>query len=490
MKTEMNYPELPTMPTWPDPLEADRADHTGLRRRMLTGTWYADIYDELERHISGARQVAWGDPDMSSNIFRETTKALTALYQRPPTVENPEAMEGSTKGFLGNDGILARAGLWAIMKRVQFFTIGLRECFLRVDISGGKISYRIVTPDVVTAQASPHDPQVPIMIKEMRLRYNELTKKKEWTLDHLDISDPENPIYEVLLIQNQNGIETYMDATDQFLGGSMSGANYPYRDMDGVPFLPYSIYHAELTGQLFDPFYNAELVKGSLSATIFYTYFAHIMRDCAHPQRYIFNARLSGISSTDGKTPNTAHIDSDPASIMVFEPVAEVGEGQTPGQFGQFQPGGDVEKTLTAVTTYERRLATLAGINPADVQKMSGDPRSGYAIAISRSSLREAQAEYTPSFRLGDLATIEITAKLCNRYIDTKYPESGYEINYYELPLSPEEQKAMREDINNKIDRGLMSAIQAVMVMYPNYDRDDAERYLRQVQLDNLKLQM
>ena len=50
---------------------------------------------------------------------------------------------------------------------------------------------------------------------------------------------------------------------------------------------------------------------------------------------------------------------------------------------------------------------------------------------------------------------------------------------------SPEEMKAEREDRNNLLARGLLSKIQAVMEMYPDYDRDDAIAYLEQVRRDN-----
>jgi hypothetical protein len=452
---------------------------------MLEGNWYNDLEEELSFQVEEGRLEAWGDPDMSSNIFKETTKTLCALYIKPPTVTNPIAMEGSTEGFLGNQGVVAKSGLWAMMKRVQFYVIGLRECFLRVDIVNEKLSYRIVTPDMVVAYGSMEDPQIPVTIREQRLRKNPDSKELEWTIDYLDISNPEYPIYQIQKVEKQGDKEVYVDMTMTYLKKDVSGENYPYRGVDNVPFLPYSLYHAEFTGCLFDPYYNQELVKGSLSAAVLYTYFLHLSRDCAYPQRYAFNAIPSGITTTDGKTPNTAHVPSDPSSIMLFESMSEPGEGNLPPQFGNYQPGGDVEKTIGAITTYERRLATLAGINPADVQKMSGDPRSGYAIAISRSSLREAQAEYTPSFRKADLNTLEITAKMSNRFTGTAYPETGYEICYYELPKSPEELRAEREDINDKLEQGLISKIQAVMMLNPDYDRNNAIKYLEQVEKDN-----
>ena len=481
----MHDNEMLTKPTWKNIAEADRAEHTALRHRMLTGTWYQDLIDSINAHVSVERQESWGNPDMSSNIFKETTKTLCALYIKPPVVTNPAAAD-QTQGFLGNSGALSQSGLWGLMKRVQFFTIGEREQFLRVDFSAEtqRISYRIISPSMVSAMGAPNDPQTPIKIKEFRLRMNPEKGKLEWTYDYLDISNPEYPEYKVYSC-GANDEDKKQDSTLLYMGADMSGENYPYIDSQGNPFLPYSLYHAELTGELFDTWYNAELVRGSLTSACLYTYFVHLMRDCAFPQRWVFNAVLASLVSGDGQSPNVAVIDSDPASILPFMPINEAGEGQTQAQFGQWQAGGDVEKTLEAITTFERRLATLAGINPADVQKMSGDPRSGYAIAISRSSLREAQAQYSPSFRIADTTTIEITAKMLNAFTGTNYPETGYQIKYYELPKSPEEMKAEREDRNDLLARGLLSKIQAVMEMYPDYDRDDAIAYLEQVRRDN-----
>tara|TARA_R110000772_G_scaffold41539_2_gene96718 strand:+ start:870 stop:2339 length:1470 start_codon:yes stop_codon:yes gene_type:complete len=473
----------PTKPIWQNPNEAIRCEHSALRYRMLKGIWEQDLLDALDRHVSSTRQEAWGDPDMSSNIFKETTKTLSALYMRPPIVTNPQAADSQTTGFLGTSGVLAESGLWARMKRVQFLTIGMRECFLRVDYSQGKLSHRIVSPDMVSALASSVDPETPICIKEMRLRKNPITKDYEWTIDLLDISNPEMPLYKVLRIEGNDALENLEDVSDIYLGGDLSGDAYPYRDRDDAPYLPYVLYHAELTGDLFDAYYNQELIRGSLNASVAYTFYFHVLRDCSYPQRYAFGAIPAGIVASNGESPQAATIETDPASILVFQSIRE--DGAIQPQFGQYEAGGDVESMLSAITTYERRLASLAGINPADAQKMAGDPRSGYAISISRSSLREAQAEYTPSFRIADLETISISAKMLNRFDGANYPETEYQIDYYELPQSPEELKAEREERNDLMDKSLMSSVQAIMRMFPDYDREDAITYLNQVKRDN-----
>jgi len=478
--------QLPPMPINHNPMTQRRIEHSALRRRLLTGEWLQDLIDAIANHIPESRQAAWGIPDMSSNIFKAATEALCGLYVEPPSIAVNESYEGQSESLLGRGGLINRAGLWPLMQRVQYFTIGMRECFLRVDITddGSDLLYRIVTTDMIDAEASPGDPSRPIEIKETRLRYCDQCDKYEWTIDYLSIENPDYPEYKIYTI-NASG-EKDEEVTEKYLGQDMSGDNYPYRDRDGVPFLPYSLYHAEIHGKLFDSFTLREVVEGSLSSSVLYTYFLHLARDCSHPQRYILGATLAGLDTFDNNLDSRRQaIASDPASILVFAPDPDLQPGQQV-QIGQFQAGGDVTKMLESITVYERRLAAYMGINPSDVQRMSGDPRSGAAIAISRSSLREAQRKFAPSFRRGDIETIEISAKVSNRFLGTDYPESGYRIEYLAIPLSPQEQKEQRENILSLLNAGLISKVDAIKVLHPDLDELDARKMLLRIQQDNL----
>ena len=423
---------------------------------------------------------------MSSNIFKAATQALCGLYMEPPSIGVNESYEGQNDGLIGRGGLINVAGLWPLMQRVQFYTLGLRETFLRVDITddGKNLLYRIVTPEMVEAMASAGDPSRPHTIKEMRLRFCEDSQKHEWTIDHLSIEDRENPVYEVYTV-TPNG-EMDKNVSEKYLGGSMSGVAYPYRDSNGAPFLPYSLYHAEIHGGLFDPYNGREVVEGALNSSVLYTYWVHLCRDCAHPQRWLLGAGLAGTDVFDNNLESRrAAIATDPASILVFSPDPDLQPGQNP-QIGQFQAGGDVGEMLEAVTIYERRLATYAGINAADVQKMSGDPRSGYAIAISRSSLREAQRKFAPSFRRGDVETLEISAKIANRYLGTSFNEDGYRVEYHPIPLSPQESKEQRENMLALLGSGLISKVDAIKILHPDLDDIDAKKMLLKIQQENL----
>ena len=368
--------QIPAMPMQPNQATQRRIEHSGLRRRMLCGQWLQDLIDEISQHIPESRQAAWGVPDMSSNIFKASVDALCGLYVEPPTISVTETAGQSAEGIVGREGLVNTAGLWSMMQKVQCYTLGMNECFIRVDMTddGQGLLYRIVTVDMVDAEASAGDPSRPHTIKEMRLRFCHECNKHEWTVDHLSIKDPQNPIYEIYTV-NQNG-ERADDVTQKYLGQAQSGAAYPYRDSAGDPFLPYSLYHSEIHGHLFDAFANREVVMGALNAAVLYTYFLHLCRDCSHPQRYLMGATLAGLDTFDNNIEARRQaIASDPASILVFTPDPDLQAGQQP-QIGQYQAGGDVGQMLESITVYERRISSYMGINPADVQKMSGDPRS------------------------------------------------------------------------------------------------------------------
>ena len=89
----------------------------------------------------------------------------------------------------------------------------------------------------------------------------------------------------------------------------------------------------------------------------------------------------------------------------------------------------DPDKLLESIAKYEYRVATAAGIS-GDALRQSGDPRSGYAISVSRTGMREAMARYAPVFRRSDQEMLEKCAMLCNRFLGASLPESGYRVVY------------------------------------------------------------
>lgn len=463
-------------PTAPTQADEARWEHTALRRRMLQGTWEQDLEDELYRHLPTDRREAWGPSDLSSNVFEQVNRQLSVLYTERPQVHN---IEGDIEPL---QKMLNDAGLFPLMQRMQQYTLGMRECIMRIDVNPHTknmpvdypgIQYRIVTPDYVICDASPDLPDHPNYYQELRLRTTK-EGKTNWVWDILDIRDLNNPVFGMYKAGADGSIG--IDVSEEYMGhpAHVGLDSYPYIDSQGKPFLPITMYHAEKTGMLWNTYDQSQLVYGSLQSAVFFSFFSHALRDASWPQRYAIGVTLSGLTALDqDSTARRTGIATDPSSILMFQPTED-----TQPQIGQFQPGADVHSLLESIAKYEYRVATTSGISPSELQRTSGDPRSGYALAVSRQGQREAQRKYAPVFRMADEELLSKTAILSNRFLNTSLPETGYRIAYKSLPLSPEETRAAREDIIQKLSAGLISPIQAMQIMYPDLSEEQARQEL------------
>ena len=477
------YQAIPGMPPLPSRQDTARAEHTSLRRRMLEGTWEADLEDELYRHLPSDRREAWGAADMSSNPFEQVTRQLSVLYHETPHIH----VEGDSDISLltGRKGLLTTSGLWPLMQRVQQLTLGLRECFLRIDfvnpkdiIAGEvpKVFYRVVTPDFVYCESSEDAPDIPLYYQETRLREN---KEGEliWVADIFSIKDPDNPYYEMRALKSDGTLGN--DVSEEFMGRAFRGNDYPFRDSRNRPFLPLVLYHAAKTGKLWNAYDSSSLVYGSLTSAVLFSMWTHIVKDASWPQRYIAGLQLAGLSNMDNDNiARRAAVTTDPSSILVF---MQDQDSTSQPLVGQFQAGANPRELLESVSSYEYRVAVSGGISPSELTRTSSDPRSGFSLSVSRQGQREASRAYAPLFRYADEELIQKTASLSNRFFGTSLPEEGYYVSYQALPLSPEETRALREDIVQKLSAGLISPLEAIRMLHPDLDEAAAREKLLKI---------
>lgn len=478
-------PPLPKMPTAED---EQRARHTALRRRMLSGNWMDDLETEMLRHFSTDRFLALGPPDMSSNVLEQITRQLAVLYNLPPTIHH----SADIKELTGIDGYVTQAGLFPMMQHVQQYVLGLRETFLRIDViphtkrnvERNGLNYRMVTPDYVYAEASDDFPDQPIYYREYRLRVNPNTGEYEYVADVLDIRDPNNPLFGMYLVAKDGTLGE--DVSSTYMGHPTHvGESYPYRYSDGRPFLPVTLYRAEKTGKLFNAFAGSTSCYGALTAACLLSFGVHLIRDCAHPQRYVAGLSISGLSNQDlDSTARRQTISTDPSSILMFYTDPE-----TTGQpiIGQFQAGADPQKMMETINAYEYRVANASGLATSSL-KSSGDPRSGFSLSVSRDGQREAARKFSPIFSFCDSSTLSKSAALCNRFLGTSLPETGYRIEYAQLPMSPEEKKSLREDTIAKLNAGLYSPINAMQALHPGIDEATAREMLMKIRRERAEL--
>ena len=475
---------IPAKPQAPTDSDETRWKHSALRRRLLTGLWEQDLEEELLRHLPTDRREALGPSDMSSCAIEQVTRQLAMLYHSDPNVSNDQDITA----LVGRDGYVTKSGYFQLMQRVQQMTLGIREMFVRVDVAphhAGSVarvpglSFRCVSPDFVIASASPDAPDVPLYYQELRLRMNPENGEPVWVWDILDIRDKNNPLFGMFQATPSGGIGR--DMSVEYMGhDTMRGDAYPYRSKEGVPFLPVVLYHAEKTGQLFNAFDAAQLAYGSLTAAVLFSFYVHCVRDNSWPQKYVAGLSVSGLSQLDNDlTGRRSAISTDPSSILMFQTEPDMQGQPLIGSFSYADP----EKLLESISKYEYRVATAAGIS-SEVLRQSGDPRSGYALSISRDGQREAQRRYAHVFRRSDQEMLEKCAMLCNRFLGASLPESGYRVVYTPLGLSPEEMKAQREDIIQKLSAGLISPVDAMQMLNPDLDPIEAKQQLERIRAE------
>ncbi len=478
----MIYENLPPVPK--DPLEAKRWEHTRLRRRLLEGTWEQDLVDRLEIMLGTVRRQAWGIPDLSSNPFRIICREMSALYVSPPDVRHYSAGPGSEPGIGDPAEDLIKkiddSGLWPAMQRHQERVIGCREYWIRVHVDGeGRISYRPIPPDMTLAWAHADRPGYPVEVWELRLRRALDGKATVWTYDVLDVSDPVSPSYRVHLVEANGTLGT--DVTAAYLGADYSGAAYPYRRADGTPVLPYVLYHAQITGdRLFDPYENREVVEGSLNLAVHYCHLSHIIKDASWPQRYVVGAEPVGATIEGSIRGQRFEIVTDSATVLALRATDE----QQP-LVGQWNPGGNPVELEQVIAALANRLAQDAGVSPADIQRMGGTARSGYAIALSNEGKRDAQRRYAASFREADERLVMTTAILMNRATGSDYPESGYSVSYRAIPLSGQEMEARRRHALEMLEAGLLSRVEAIRLFDDSMSEQDAVAVLAEIDMMN-----
>lgn len=456
--------------TGPRGEDATRIAYTRRSRRILYGEHAPDVQRRLAQQLGTVREEAIGALDLSSNPFKLVWASLATLYDRAPTVSAPEKLVHQ----------LDRAGLWPMMCRVQRDCLALREEWVWVDVAKDPITeehelvFEPVHPDLVVAEDAPDRPGVPVRVWRA-VRRQKKGGDVAWMWDHLDVSNPDKPVYEVFEVTNGKQVDRSKDY-------GVNGWPELWRDAEGRPVLPCVLYHASRTPRLYDPYQTRELVEGTLNSCLMRTHLLHVVKQASWAQRFVVNAAPAGMVASDpddstGGAPRS-EVPTDPSMVLVLVPIdAEAGQAQT-GQWGAPQ---DPNKLMELIEAYERKLMAESGVRP-DVTRTSGDPRSGYALAVDTESQREAQRRFEPQFRRGDEELLRVAACQWNRATKSTLPETGHTVTYHGVPKSAQELKAQREHLLALIEAGLISPIDAYQELNPGTNELQAAQALLRIQ--------
>jgi hypothetical protein len=462
--------------------ESRRWIEVARRRKILSGDW-SDLLKEAARRRLGRKRLAGiGELEVAQNALEYLCRELAVLYEYEPTINNNQPGDIAT---LRTE--LRLMNLWGILGEVQYFALGLRNMLVRVDIEGegqqARAAVRVVFPDHVHVDTVPTRPSQPVAVREWRLRTIDGTTG--WYLDDLSVADPKEPFYRVW---RYDGDGVRVDVTKQVLGQAYIGEAYPYRDSQDRPILPYVAYHARQPAQGFwRSFELKEVVEGTLTLAVMDGLVVHVFLDASWPQRWVANARVVGAEKTAADQGEREEVVTDPSSLLQFE--GDTGEDDRPPapvQVGQFDAGGDPEQLQRTLEARKAALVTAFGVPPGDLLRTAGEGAvSGVALALSNEGKRAAQRRSANVHRDSDQRLLRTIACMLNRFRDVQaYPEWGYSISYTELPLSPQERLARQAEIEFQTLRGLMSRLQAYMLLHPGVSEEDARAALAAIDLD------
>lgn len=485
-------------------VEYQRVKSTRARRSMLEGTWSRLLAERTDAVLGTARASMQADPSLSINPFKSICRALSVLYDSAPIVQHAVASADDLRNMTA---ALAESGLWPMMQRVQQYTLGLREMFVHaaIDPDTGRLRVRSVYPDLVLARAAEGSPDQPARVEELRLRSASYLAERGitggqrvgdqvWTVDVYDVS-AKIPYHSVHLYASTPTPGSWglgQDITKAVYDRTLSGADYPWRATptarqikaapegttpEGSPVLPYVLYHAAPNGdRLFDPFDWQEIVDGTLTCGVLHGFVIHTFADGSWPQKVLIGGVPAGAAVTmaDQEGERRSYIAADPTSVLIVDRLPGF-DGQP--THGQWQPGGDIVAQEQVLGNMISALMESAGISPSDVQRLSGNARSGAAIALTNEGKRDLQRRYQAIFESADQRLVRLVAILLNRYSDGlelaadqagqpipqryRFPEGGYTLTYPKVPRSPDELKAHREHVMALLAAGFTSRVEA-----------------------------
>jgi hypothetical protein len=462
-----------TLPPLPGDAEDEaRRAEARLRRRILEGAWRQDAADRIAEFFPKTTSTRLGRVDLTRNLLRSLVVELSCRYATPPRRLHDddradEAMAGALKGSM----------MWSSGRRLERYTVGLRESFMRHDyIDGVGLQHRVVTPDLVHATPDPDEPGRPLAIIEAR--EHELGGKVRWLWHSMDRRDG---LYRVLLPHGESRrVEDAEDVTEAIMGDGFDGRLVL---VDGEPALPTVLYHAEAgSGHLFNWRELCEVVDATLQGSALWSFWGYLVRDGSIPLRALADGIVKGLAPVERSNATYAQVAYDGTSLLM---VGSDGAGGAHAL--QWDAGADPERMQLAIQQYLVGCAQSAGLSPDDFVA-NGQAESGYAISLKSEAKRREQRAMTPSFSRGDSESLAYCAALLNRWESAGLPEDGWAPRYEPVGLTPQERETRLAEAQAGIDGGWRSLVDAVLAEHPGMSRDEAKAHLDMVRAERAAL--
>lgn len=448
----------PPFPLPTDPGERYRVERSALGVRVLTGAWASDQEAHILAAVGPRRARQWGRRLPILNPLADLAAQVSVLHVEPPILTRP----GGTEADAGLPARLQAASLWPILNQAQHYAEALGDVGVGVDVIDGAIVVRLITPDLLSGVSRPGRPGVPGELAELHLmQFREPINgsRLHWVHTVYDCSDAANPRLRHLLADGKKTDVTGAVYVDQD-GRPQTDPPYRWRHVDtGRGLIPIAVYHAQAAPlDLFSPGHRGETLNLTLELAVLAAAQDSGAIHASHPQRWTVDVEPVHRTAAGVAGEETQRIESDSTSVMQF---ASLADGRQP-QVGQWTTAAPTAELSALIEARIGQAAIRWGLSPGDIQRNAADPRSGLALVVSEAAKRRIQAARAPIYRPQDLAIVGKIAALLNADAGAPiYSETGWEISYTPIPLTPQERQQLAASATAALDAGLLSRAEA-----------------------------
>ena len=174
-----------------------------------------------------------------------------------------------------------------------------------------------------------------------------------------------------------------------------------------------------------------------------------------------------------------------PGEMMFLAPDPESGTQPLITQVG---PGVNLDVLSRHALVYEAQQAYREGLGADDVTRDSANPTSAAALSIKNSGKRAAATRITPHFRRRDLDMIRIASALLRLAGGEVTPETGWSVEYRQIPIGPDEAAQQFALLQAQRDAGMLSSIDLYLAIHPGVSRAAATSELQRIRREELAL--
>lgn len=334
-----------------------------------------DLLTEASKQLGIDGRAQMGPIDQTRNPMRDFVGRVGRAYQRPPAVsglpaEVVDALGTAAASTLRDryaeiDAVpLPTSSIAALTRALQYRLGAVYAGVLigetrRADGEIDALWLQAVAPCDLQVLYASDDPREPTVIWHRRRRLDSSGQMVD-AEDVYDLSDPERPVY---VSRRVMGGDVIMGTAGPL---EYVGEAYPWRAPDGRPY-----HRIVIQGDPRNPFDTAQLVDGSLSVSVLWSWWKAGVRDASYPQRSAIGLELDHQGSDDGAGTGVgmAGALAAPSTVLRWRQA----HPDVPGMLHQWGPGFDPEITGRAVRDYEALLLASNGL-PMSMEGTGGDP--------------------------------------------------------------------------------------------------------------------